>query len=227
MEHRKRCKVCGKIWCFTDDDLRSDNTNNVLGALTALGGIASAFGGNIFQQQYFADRMENNERKSVNRNQCPNCHSLDIEDITAEEFEKYSAHNTLGAAVKATVTINSNATPDSLLRRTKLLLEDKDWSSANAYCESVLDIEPENATAYLYKLMVDLKVSTQEELKNNPVPFEGNGNYKKALRFGDEELKSTLTGYIEHINNRIENERLEGIYAGAKSSWDSGQMNLN
>ena len=54
-----------------------------------------------------------------------------------------------------------------MLARAKLLLEDKDWASANAYCDRVLDIEPQNGTAYLYKLMAELRTSQLDELKNN------------------------------------------------------------
>jgi hypothetical protein len=81
----------------------------------------------------------------------------------------------------------------------------------------VLDIDPENAQAYLGKLMAELRVRKQEDLKNCEQPFDGNGNYQKTLRFADEGLKNTLLGYIEHINTRNENARLEGIYAQAQN----------
>lgn len=131
MEYRKRCKVCGKIWCYTDEDLKQDTTNSLMGGINAIGQIASAFGGTVFHQQYFADRSENIDRKRVNRNQCPECHSLDSEEISAEELEDYKTQESFS---KVQVSINSNATTENLLTRAKLLLEDKDWASANAYC---------------------------------------------------------------------------------------------
>lgn len=218
MEYIKRCKVCGKIWCYTDADLSNDTINNVNSALHAIGGIASAFGGTVFHNQYFADRMENDERKRVNRNQCPECRSLDSETISAEELENYKIQESFS---KAQVSINSNATTESLLTRAKLLLEDKDWANANAYCDNVLDTEPENGMAYLYKLMAELRVQHQEELKDKSEPFEGKANYQKVMRYADEPLKRTLSGYIEYIKDRNENERLQTIYVDGSNRMGS------
>ena len=121
--------------------------------------------------------------------------------------------------VKETVVVNNgaNATVDSLLKRVTMFLEDGDFKSANEYCEKVLDVDPENALAYLGKLMVELKVCIRESLKYVEKPFDHSNNYQKALRFGNEELKAELTGYIEQINTRNEKERVEGIYNEAKN----------
>lgn len=119
--------------------------------------------------------------------------------------------------VKETVVVqqtgNSNIAP--LLKRAFMFLEDGDWDSAEEYCEKVLDIDPECAQAYLGKLMAELKVRKQENLKDCADVFDGRNNYQKAVRFADKELKTTLTGYIEHITVRNENARLDGIYSSA------------
>ncbi len=119
---------------------------------------------------------------------------------------------------KETVITGSNANTASLLKRAFIFLEDGDWNSANEYCEKVLDIDPENASAYLGKLMAELQVKKQEALKNYGRPFDNSNNYQKAVRFADEKLKTELTGYIEHINTRNEKARLDGIYARAKNA---------
>ena len=80
-----------------------------------------------------------------------------------------------------------------------MFLEDGEWADADEYCEKVLDLEPENARAYLGKLMAELWVRREEALKNQPMPFDQNRNYQKALRFADEELASTLKGYTAYI----------------------------
>lgn len=105
-----------------------------------------------------------------------------------------------------------------LLKRAFLFLEDGNWQSADEYCEKVLDIDPENARAYLGKLMTELKVRRQEQLKDEEKPFDKNNHYQRIIRFADEELKSTLIGYIEYINTRNENTRLAGIYCNATSA---------
>lgn len=120
--------------------------------------------------------------------------------------------------VKETVISGGNANTVPLLKRAFMFLEDGDWNSANEYCEKVLDIDPENPSAYLGKLLSELRVRKQESLKDQEEPFDHNNNYQKAVRFADEKLKTVLTGYIEHINTRNENTRLDGIYTRAKNA---------
>ena len=123
--------------------------------------------------------------------------------------------------VKETVITGGNANTAPLLKRAFMFLEDGDWNSANEYCEKVLDIDPENATAYLGKLLSELRVRKQESLKDQAEPFDHNNNYQKAIRFADEKLKSTLTGCIEYIHTRNENARLDGIYTSAKNAMSA------
>ncbi len=93
-----------------------------------------------------------------------------------------------------------------------MFLEDSNWQSADEYCEKVLDLDPENAEAYLGKLMAELHVRTRDTLKDVDEPFDDSNNYKKAFRFGDDKLKEKLSGDISFINERNENARLTGIY---------------
>lgn len=120
--------------------------------------------------------------------------------------------------VKETVISGGNANTAPLLKRAFMFLEDGDWNSANEYCEKVLDIDPENPSAYLGKLLSELRIRKQESLKDCAEPFDHSNNYQKAVRFADEKLKAALTGYIEHINTRNENARLDGIYTRAKNA---------
>lgn len=122
-------------------------------------------------------------------------------------------------AVKETVVINGgNSNTAPLLKRAFMFLEDGNWEEADEYCEKVLDQDPENAQAYLGKLMAELRVRKQESLKDQAEPFADNNNYQKAIRFADDKLKNELIGYIEHINTRNENARLDDIYTRAKNA---------
>ena len=125
--------------------------------------------------------------------------------------------NSKTTVVKETVVTNNNTNSTPLLKRVFMFLEDGDWDSANEYCEKVLDIEPECAEAYVGKLMAELCVKKQENLKDCDSPFDTYNNYQKAIRFGDDKLIKTLKGYINHINTRNENDRLEGIYNRANA----------
>lgn len=110
---------------------------------------------------------------------------------------------------------------DPLLKRAFMFLEDGEWSRADDFCERVLNQDPENAQAYLGKLMVEFHVSRQEELKSCAKPFNDSKNYQKAVRFGDSKLEGELSGYIDYINNRNENIRLTNIYNNAISAMKS------
>ena len=126
------------------------------------------------------------------------------------------------ASVKETVVVNNgNSSVAPLLKRAFMFLEDGNWKDADEYCEKVLDQEPENAQAYLGKLMAECNAHKRERLANCPKPFDGSNNYKKAVRFGDEQLENELNGYIVQINERNENNRLIGIYSDASTDMDS------
>ncbi len=123
------------------------------------------------------------------------------------------------AVVKETVVVSGgNANVAPLLKRAFMYLEDEDWDSADEYCERVLDQDPENAEAYLGKLMAELRVRKQAALRDQAEPFDDSSNYQKVLRFGDANLKTALSGYIEHIYTRNENAQLEDIYKQAKTA---------
>ena len=114
-----------------------------------------------------------------------------------------------------------------LLKRAFMFLEDGDWSSANDYCEKVLDLDPENAQAYMGKLMAELKKHKREYLGNGTDRIDSYNNYKKAIRFADSTLKAELEGYSNEIIERIENNRKEKIYSNAKSfSYSEAPANI-
>ncbi len=119
--------------------------------------------------------------------------------------------------VKEVVNSGGDVKITSLLKRVFLFLEDDDFESAEEYCERVLDIEPECGEAYLGKLMVELEVNTREELADLAEPFDGSGNYKKILRFGDEKLVAEVVGYNNYIVERNELEQKKKIYGTAIS----------
>lgn len=115
--------------------------------------------------------------------------------------------------VVTTSPVNANISP--LLKRAFMFLEDGDFESADEYCEKVLDQDPENAQAYLGKLMAELEVNKPENLKNCARPFDDNNYYHKVLRFGDAKLRETLQEYVEYIKARNEEARLSSIYNNA------------
>lgn len=109
---------------------------------------------------------------------------------------------------------------DALLKRAFMFLEEGNWAEADAYCERVLDEDPENANAYLGKLMADLMVNYQENLSDYNYDFSYNSNYEKAMRFGDDILKAQLNEYIKTIQIRKEKEKIESAYQQALTTMN-------
>ena len=128
--------------------------------------------------------------------------------------------------VKETVVTGGSAVGNTsaLLERGFMALEDGEWDKADNFFEEVLNQDAKCASAYLGKLMAELQVKTQDKLKDCEKPFVANGNYQKAMRFGDEKLKAMLTDCIEHIEARNEKARMDGIYNKAKSAMDAAKL---
>ena len=102
------------------------------------------------------------------------------------------------------------ADPAALLRRAELALEDGEFDDADGFCERVLDIEPENAAAYLIKLLAQYHVGSVEQLSGVRANISYSGNYKKCLRFADEKLRDRLT--------ECRNSMMYGIWHGGYES---------
>ena len=87
------------------------------------------------------------------------------------------------------LTIPPDASP--LLRRAAIFISVGDFANADAYCERVLDETPENALAYLLKVMAKCKVQKAEGLVAVPELAELT-EFKLARQFADAELSAKL-----------------------------------
>ena len=111
-------------------------------------------------------------------------------------------------AVKETVVIEQNNTNLALLlKRAFIFLEDGEFENANEYAEKVLDGDPENAEAYLVKLLVEYRLKSREQLANLKQPFNGDKYYQKIIRYAKPELLNQIKGYNDTIIERIEDEK--------------------
>ena len=129
-------------------------------------------------------------------------------------------------AVTETVITSVSIAP--LLKRAFMFLEDEEFERADQCFEQILNQDPENAEAYLGKLMVELEVTKREQLGELDYLFDDDKNFKKAIRFADEDLKNELNGYINSVSTNIElaeqkkkEEEKEKIYQQAKSKMAS------
>lgn len=132
--------------------------------------------------------------------------------------------------VNETVIVNNTGVGTSiapLLKRAFMFVEDGEWAKADDFCEQVLNQDPENAEAYLGKLMAELHVRNRKQLENLSEPFDKRDNYRKALRFGDEALTKEMRGYITTIKDRNETARFTEIYNKAKNMMDGAESERN
>ena len=114
---------------------------------------------------------------------------------------------------------------EPLLKRIHMFLEDEEFERADELCELVLNQDPENAEAYVCKLLADLHIKNQNELINCNDVFYDNKNYQKALRFASPSLSDELKGYNEAIKKRNEEKRKEALYEKALYLYHSSKIN--
>ncbi len=144
-----------------------------------------------------------------------------------------SVNSAMESSKVSSVTTPLGYSEEPILKRIRMFLEDEDWDAASTYCEQVLNHNPECALAYVYKLMIGLKVTEQNKLGNLDKTFEHEKNYQKAIRFADENLKAELEGYnraiierkkeneYESALNIIKYAKTQDDYVGAKKAFES------
>ena len=135
-----------------------------------------------------------------------------IKKVIAKEEPPKTVETASGAQPS---NAHNETTP--LLKRIDLFLEDGEFDRADDFCEQVLNIDPENAEAYLDKLLIEMNCTSRELLKNLPSSIVTSKNYAKVIRFGNSEQKAFLEETESMIQARIkqlaeekaEKERLE------------------
>ena len=105
-----------------------------------------------------------------------------------------------------------------ILRRASLFLENREWKNAESYCERILDQEPENAQAYVCKLMAELQVSDRADLQKHAAALPKNNTYRLALRYADAPLKAELEGYAQQ-EDKPQQKRGAAQAASAIRTW--------
>ena len=123
---------------------------------------------------------------------------------------------------------NSTAPDDELVlteRKMMLFLESREWWKAKRCSEKLLAQNPENAMAYLAKLMIDNKYTVPEQLKRHKTSLENEKYFKIALRYADDELKSELESYNDAVKLRRYEDRIKNKYKSAESLMKKGGKN--
>ena len=110
-------------------------------------------------------------------------------------------------------------TTSPLLRRASLFLENREWKNAESYCERILDQEPENAQAYICKLMAELQASNRADLQKHAAALPKNNTYRLALRYADAPLKAELEGYAQQQEDKPQQKQSAAQAASTIRTW--------
>ena len=204
MEHRMKCNVCGKIWCFTDEDVNESKMHSVNSAISAVGTIASAFAGTKLDMYALDNKGDREAAKVVDYFKCPDCGSNKTKEITENEIRE---NNGKDERTVSSYQINANATIDSIIKRINIFIEEQNWDKAEAYIEQALDIDPENGFLYYLQLLATNRSTDGEELASIPQIIE-NGSFKLARRYGDPSILAKLDKIelLAEENNRKREE---------------------
>lgn len=108
--------------------------------------------------------------------------------------------------------------------RVKILIEDKDFNGAHNTIERFLDENPTCSIAYLYKILIDYKMTSFDDLKEHGSPLDNNPNYKRALEFAEtENEKKEIEAINLYITDRINVAKKRRIYNEAISCLNKHQ----
>lgn len=116
-----------------------------------------------------------------------------------------SADNNISERIAVPKRRASSFDEDKMLKRINIFLSDHDFESAEEYCETILDNDPECAQAYLAKFLAEYSCSQPSEIYSEKnIDFFAN---KYIQGFGthidDNELFTTRMGYI--LGNNMKN----------------------
>lgn len=87
---------------------------------------------------------------------------------------------------------------ETFLQRAFLALEDGDFKKADEFCEHVLNANPENAWAYLGKLLAELRLTSKEMLKSAPF-FQDSKNFKRLMQFAEKSQENDLLSFMTEV----------------------------
>ncbi len=121
-----------------------------------------------------------------------------VEDKHGQGEETSTTDTT--ASRETTSNLDLSSLP-SKLRRAFILVEDEEWEKAERYFEDVLDEEPENAYAYLGKALIQIKVDSPINIKEEEIrEICKTKNFSRAVKYAAGELKQLLDNWKGSTN---------------------------
>ncbi len=113
-EFRKRCNVCGTVFCYTYQDIKNNIKSGIIGGLAGFGAATNAVGGSAYNSYELNKMGDRSNAKVMDFEHCPNCHSKDLKLLSDEEYEKIKQEGN-------TPTTNTVSAADELKKFKELL----------------------------------------------------------------------------------------------------------
>lgn len=112
-------------------------------------------------------------------------------------------------------TIPKDTPEEMLMRHARVSLADKDWERAQEYINEILEVNPEYAPAYIGRLMVEMKVSKEENLGLLLYPlridYSHSDDWKRAIRYATPQQRKEYEDYVKP--NSEQSERMQYLRA--------------
>ena len=100
-EHRIRCNACGRVFCYTDEDLRRNWDLNDRAQTANNMAISEALGGTRLMAHKQMDKADSLRDQIVDYSKCPQCNSRDLRELSADEWKQNNANQTSNNAPSA------------------------------------------------------------------------------------------------------------------------------
>ena len=99
-----------------------------------------------------------------------------------------------------------------LLLEAKKSLVKEEWDEATEYADNILEINPQNAQAYLIRLQADYGITSIEELKECDSEVIEEDDFKNALKYCDSKLSKQLNSVVQTIKKEEERHQSQTKY---------------
>ena len=138
-----------------------------------------------------------------------------IEKILPRKKDEPAAQPQSAPQVVQQIVQGSGPNISALLKRGNMALEDRDWDKAKEYFDQVLNMDAENADAYLGMALAEAHFKTIKDINGfltNKKEFETfaySKNYKNFLKFASEEKSAPVKAEVEKKRASIRAEEAE------------------
>lgn len=117
---------------------------------------------------------------------------------------------------------DNNGQTTNLKRRIDIFLEDGDWDSAKDYCNRLLDIDPDDPSAYLLLTLAENEVSNVDGLVEKRIDITRTKYYKRIANKGNPEVDEIIGKLVLAYMDATEEDSRKEKYVKAKEYQQKG-----